>query len=78
MVRRERLVARRKMLGYSQEKLAELLEVAPSTIGCWETGQTTPLEAKRPLIGRVLKLTPERLEDYLLDANRQEVMNVGR
>lgn len=40
----EKIVAYRRLLGISQEKLARLLEIDPSTLGRWERGERQPLK----------------------------------
>ncbi|MGW2249919.1 helix-turn-helix domain-containing protein [Kitasatospora sp. NPDC001660] len=59
------LKKRRKSLGYSQEKFAELNGVATSTVVRWESGKTDPQPYQRPKIAKLLKITPEQLEDLL-------------
>ncbi|WP_395296404.1 helix-turn-helix domain-containing protein [Kitasatospora hibisci] len=59
------LKKRRKSLGYSQEKFAELNGVATSTVVRWESGKTDPQPYQRPKIARLLKITPEQFEDLL-------------
>jgi DNA-binding XRE family transcriptional regulator len=68
VARRQRLVQRRKMVGCSQERLAELVDVDRSTIGRWEAGETEPLPWLRPRLARALRVDAEQLQDLLLDA----------
>jgi transcriptional regulator with XRE-family HTH domain len=63
--KRERLVQRRKALGLTQEDLAALLEVDPSTVFRWERGQSEPLPWIRPKLARVLKVPAARLGELL-------------
>ncbi|MFI9787256.1 helix-turn-helix transcriptional regulator [Kitasatospora sp. NPDC051984] len=62
--RRKRLAARRKALGHSQERLAELLGVATSTVARWEAG-TDPHGWVLPKLALALKVSPEELADLL-------------
>lgn len=63
---RRALVERRKATGYSQEKLAERLQVEPSTIGRWERGETTPQPWHRPRLAKVLGVSINELARLLL------------
>lgn len=46
----EKIRARRKQLGLSQESLAERLHVSPKTISSWENGKSAiKLENAKPL-----------------------------
>lgn len=46
----EKIRARRKQLGLSQERLAERLHVSPKTISSWENGKSAiKLENAKPL-----------------------------
>lgn len=40
----ERVVAIRKHLGWTQERLAEELHISPSTVARWETGRVKPTQ----------------------------------
>jgi len=57
---------RRKMIGYSQEKLAQELGVELSTVGRWERGETEPQPWNRPRLARALGVTVEELHELLL------------
>ena len=54
----ERIRDARSMLGLSQEKLAQLVEVDQSSIALWEKGKTKPRPEKVNDLARVLGLTP--------------------
>jgi len=62
---REGLAQRRKALGLTQEDLATLLDVDPSTVFRWEHGQSEPLPWIRPKLARVLKVPVNRLAELL-------------
>lgn len=66
--RRERLAKRRKALGYSQEKFADQLGVATSTVVRWESGETEPQPHLRRRLARLLKATASDLEALLTPA----------
>ncbi|MEW1633739.1 helix-turn-helix domain-containing protein [Streptomyces sp. NPDC093801] len=59
------LPERRKTLGYSQEKLAELLGVDRTTVGRWEGGKITPQPCQRPGLARALDISLQELEALL-------------
>ena len=64
-VRRDRLAARRKALGLTQEQLAELLEVGRTTVARWERGEAQPQPWLRPKLAKALGVSAERVEDLL-------------
>jgi transcriptional regulator with XRE-family HTH domain len=66
--RRQRLAARRRAAGFSQEQLADHLGVERSTVIRWESGETAPQPWLRPKIARALLVSIEQL-DELLDEN---------
>ncbi|MEQ4721604.1 helix-turn-helix transcriptional regulator [Nonomuraea sp. B19D2] len=63
--RRQRLTQRRKLLGFSQEKLAEAVGVERSTVVRWELGDTEPRPWQRPKLATVLKISLDELESLL-------------
>ncbi|HZM77270.1 MAG TPA: helix-turn-helix transcriptional regulator [Candidatus Limnocylindrales bacterium] len=62
------LAARRKIVGLSQEALAEQLGIDVSTVRRWEYGERQPQPWQRPNLATALKVTLEQL-DVLLAAN---------
>jgi transcriptional regulator with XRE-family HTH domain len=66
--RRQRLAARRRAAGFSQEQLAGHLGVERSTVIRWESGETAPQPWLRPKIASALLVSIEQL-DELLDEN---------
>jgi transcriptional regulator with XRE-family HTH domain len=62
------LAARRKIVGLSQEALAEQLGIDVSTVRRWEYGERQPQPWQRPNLATALKVTLEQL-DMLLTAN---------
>jgi DNA-binding XRE family transcriptional regulator len=65
MAGRERLGARRKALGLTQESLAERLRVERSTVASWEQGTSTPRPWYRRRLAEALDLTPDELAQML-------------
>jgi transcriptional regulator with XRE-family HTH domain len=64
---RRRLVQRRKAMGYTQESIAEKVQVDRSTIVRWERGETDPLPGLRIRIANALDLSLESLDALLHD-----------
>jgi transcriptional regulator with XRE-family HTH domain len=66
--RRDRLelIARRKHVGLSQERLAELVGVSPGTISLWERGHVEPSPRYRPPLAEALGVDLARI-DRLID-----------
>ncbi|MDF7681226.1 helix-turn-helix domain-containing protein [Enterobacteriaceae bacterium ESL0689] len=54
----ERISLRRKELGYSQQRLADLAKVSHVTIYKWESGETEPKGKNFFSLSRVLKCSP--------------------
>ncbi len=71
---RERLAARRRAQGMTQEQLAQALDVTTSTVAHWEQGKSTPRAwHRRPLADR-LEVSLGELE-RLLDVNGQVALD---
>ncbi|MGH8566737.1 MAG: helix-turn-helix transcriptional regulator, partial [Gammaproteobacteria bacterium] len=66
--RRERLAQRRKAVGFTQEGLAERLEIDRSTVVRWESGDSEPQPWLRPKIARALQVSVEQLAELLIEA----------
>jgi transcriptional regulator with XRE-family HTH domain/tetratricopeptide (TPR) repeat protein len=64
-VKRNRLAARRKTVGFSQEQLADYLRIDRSTVGRWESGETEPQPWVRPRLAKVLHVSVDQLDDLL-------------
>lgn len=67
IVKRIRLAQRRKAAGMSQEKLAELVGVDPSTVRRWEAGTCEPQPWHRPKLADLLEVSKDRLDMLLMD-----------
>ncbi|MEV0260762.1 helix-turn-helix transcriptional regulator [Streptomyces sp. NPDC050617] len=63
--RRDRLAHRRKVCGYSQEQLADVLNVDRTSIGRWERGEASPRPFLWPKLARLLRVTPQELDRLL-------------
>jgi transcriptional regulator with XRE-family HTH domain len=68
-LKRHRLSQRRKALGYSQERFAELLGVERSTVVRWESAETDPQPWHRTRIAAALKVTLDQLDEMLSDVS---------
>jgi transcriptional regulator with XRE-family HTH domain len=62
---RDRLAARRRELGLSQEQLAYALGHDPTTIGRWERAETTPQPLHRAPLAKALDITLPELNSLL-------------
>ena len=67
VVRRQSLAERRKVVGLSQERLAEAVAVDRTTIARWERGECDPLPWHRPALAKALNLSVEKLAELLSD-----------
>lgn len=67
-LRRQRLIERRKALGYSQEALAEQISVDRCTVARWERGESEPQPYIRPKLARLLQVTPQELGALLVSS----------
>jgi transcriptional regulator with XRE-family HTH domain len=62
---RTQLAARRKALGYSQETLADLLDVRAQSVARWEQGTSTPLARYRRPLAECLEMSLAQLEQMI-------------
>lgn len=67
--RRDRLAQRRKVMGLSQERLAEVVGVDRSTVVRWERADTDPQPWYRMKLARALRVGAEELAELLADVN---------
>lgn len=77
-VKRNRLAARRKAVGFSQEQLAESLRIDRSTVGRWESGETEPQLWLRPKLAMALQVSVDQLNDLLAQANPKPTPRVSQ
>jgi transcriptional regulator with XRE-family HTH domain len=71
------MAKRRRSLGHSQEKLAELLGVDRTTIGRWESGRSTPQPPQRRGLANALELSLDEV-DALLTASQRSSPETAR
>ena len=64
-VKRRALADRRRAVGYTQERLAQLLGVERSTVVRWESGETTPQPWYRPKLAEALGVSLDVLHELL-------------
>ncbi|MDD4296122.1 MAG: helix-turn-helix transcriptional regulator, partial [Ruminiclostridium sp.] len=64
----KRITTMRKELGYTQERLAELLNVSPQAISKWENGRALPETALLPLLAKTLETN---IDSLFTDSNIQ-------
>ncbi|MGH3692624.1 MAG: helix-turn-helix transcriptional regulator [Pseudonocardiaceae bacterium] len=68
MIGKRRVLAeRRKVVGYSQERLALALGVERSTVMRWEAGETTPQPWCRPRLAKALDVSLDELDVMLAE-----------
>jgi transcriptional regulator with XRE-family HTH domain len=60
----------RKRAGYTQEQLAEKLNVELTTVGRWERGKSEPQPWMRPRLAKALGLSADELGDIFVDMTR--------
>lgn len=71
-MRRIRLAQRRKAVGLSQERLAEILGVDPSTIRRWERADNDPQPWHRPKLAQALRVSLEELVFLLAELGHRQ------
>jgi len=69
-----KLASKRKQLGYSQENLAELLNISPQAISKWENGHTLPDTALLPVLAQIFNCTIDEIimSAYTIDERIEE------
>src|SRR5882672_4128022 len=63
--RREQLARRRAAMGFTQETLAEHLDMERSAVARWEQGTGTPQPRNRPALAAALDVSREELNNLL-------------
>jgi transcriptional regulator with XRE-family HTH domain len=66
-MKRTRFAARRKLVGFSQDQLAERLKVDRSTVARWDGGETDPQPWIRPRLARALQVSVDELDELLAE-----------
>ena len=64
---RRAFAERREVVGHSQETLARLVGVQPTTVGRWERGETWPQPWCRPELADALSVSVEELDTMLAE-----------
>ena len=64
-MRRDRLIAARRLAGKTQEEIAELVGVDRTTVGTWERGERTPQPYQRPPYAEAMRITLSELDSML-------------
>ncbi|MFF2922118.1 helix-turn-helix transcriptional regulator [Streptomyces celluloflavus] len=72
------LAKRRKTLGYSQEKLAQLLGVDRTTVGRWESGRIDPQPPQRRGLAIALQVSLQELDVLLAEPRAAGQKPVGQ
>ncbi|WP_406170084.1 helix-turn-helix transcriptional regulator [Streptomyces sp. NBC_00996] len=65
-LKRHGLVRRRRVVGLTQEGLAETLRVERSTVARWESGKVAPQPWIRPRLAEALRVSVDELNDLLV------------
>ena len=60
-----KICAFRKKIGYSQEKLAEILRISPQAVSRWENGHTLPDTHSLPVLAQIFDCT---IDDIIMPA----------
>ncbi len=68
---------RRKLLGYSQERLAHALGVDRTTVGRWESGKTVPQPPLRPKLAEVLQVDLAELDSLVAQSQHSPEESAG-
>ncbi|MBV9163788.1 MAG: helix-turn-helix domain-containing protein [Pseudonocardiales bacterium] len=66
-MKRRALAQRREVVGHSQETVARLVGVEPTTVGRWERGETSPQPWCRPKLAEALGVSLEELDTMLAE-----------
>ena len=72
IAKRRAFADRRQIVGHSQETLARLVGVEPTTVGRWERGETCPQPWCRPKLAGALGVSVEELDTMLAEGQPVE------
>ena len=64
-LKRNDFVRRRRAVGFTQEGLAEAMNVERSTVSRWESGKVSPQPYQRPRLAAALQVSVRDLDDLL-------------
>jgi DNA-binding XRE family transcriptional regulator len=70
--KRRAFAERRQVVGHSQEALARIVGVEPTTVGRWERGETSPQPWCRPKLADALSVSLEELDTMLAEGQTDE------
>ncbi|MGH3930892.1 MAG: helix-turn-helix transcriptional regulator, partial [Pseudonocardiaceae bacterium] len=70
--KRRALAERRRIVGHTQETLAEFVGVEPTTVGRWERGESAPQPWSRPKLVEALAVSVEQLDTLLAEGRPVE------
>jgi transcriptional regulator with XRE-family HTH domain len=62
----EKLKARREELGLDQLDVAQMLDVAQSSVCDWEKDRMRPQRRRLPMLAKVLRVKPARITEWWL------------
>ncbi|MEU7488084.1 helix-turn-helix transcriptional regulator [Streptomyces sp. NPDC042319] len=77
-LKRHGFVLRRRAVGFTQESLAEAMNVERSTVSRWESGRVAPQPYVRPRLAAKLKVSVEELSDLLTVTGEDEPPSTER
>ncbi|MDT0345880.1 helix-turn-helix domain-containing protein [Streptomyces litchfieldiae] len=75
--KRQEFARRRKARGFTQESIAQALDVDRTTVQRWERGTGDPQPWQRPRIAELLGITPKEL-DHLLSSRNERATDARR
>ncbi|MDQ3761577.1 MAG: helix-turn-helix domain-containing protein [Actinomycetota bacterium] len=75
--KRRALAERRQIVGHSQETLAQIVGVEPTTVGRWERGETSPQPWARPKLAEALLISVEDLDHLLAGEQPAEAVSTS-
>jgi DNA-binding XRE family transcriptional regulator len=75
--KRRTLAERREVVGHSQETLARIVGVEPTTVGRWERGETSPQPWVRPKLADGLAVSLEDLDRLLAEEQPAKVTSTS-
>lgn len=78
MARRSELARRRAAMGFSQESMAERLQVDRATVGRWERGEWTPSPTIQPTLASALQVSLDELAVLLSHASMTRASSARR
>ena len=61
MILSEKIIMLRKKYGWSQEELAERLDISRQSVSKWETGTSDPSTSNLIALAKLFKISPEEL-----------------